>query len=239
MTLVGRSSAQRLILLDRDERFAAAAAWDLERDGYAVSRFGEVGDAVYAMRSGHWDAAVVDLTTCGIAGDGLCRALRREPKTRDLAIVVLTAAGAESAGVAALEVGADDAMTKPLSLWELSARIAAVLRRRSDPDSFHHDYGRLRIDARTRSVTVDAREVKLGRKEFDLLVFLARNANAVSSRARILNDIWGLPVDAETRTLDAHVKNLRRKIGKEWITTIVGCGYRFEPAATAAHRAGW
>lgn len=226
-----------LALIEQDEFLAMAVASHLERDGYAVSWFGDVSLALRAIRGGRWDAAIVDLATVGDAGTAICRELRKDPKTRDLAIVALSDENGATAAVDALESGADDAMTKPISLWELSARIAAVLRRRDDPSSFHHDYGRLTIDARSRSVRVDARDVKLGRKEFELLLFLARSANSVLTRAQILNGVWGLPGDSETRTLDAHVKNLRRKIGREWITTVVGFGYRFDPHAAAGQSA--
>ncbi|MHB0971131.1 MAG: response regulator transcription factor [Thermoanaerobaculia bacterium] len=232
------NSVAALLLIDQDELHATAVSSHLERDGYAVSWFRDPGPALRAVRGGRWDAAIVDLATTGGDGAALCHELRHDPKTRDLAIVALSDGSGTTAAVAALESGADDAMTKPISLWELSARIAAVLRRRDDPASFHHDYGRLTIDARSRSVTVDALDVKLGRKEFELLVFLARNAHGVLTRAEILNGVWGLPGDSETRTLDAHVKNLRRKIGREWITTVVGLGYRFDPDAAAGGRAG-
>lgn len=224
-------------MLDQDELLSAAVASHLELDGYAVSCFGDASVALRAIRGGRWDAAIVDLATIGGDGATICRELRGDPTTRDLAIVALSDGIAATAGIAALESGADDAMTKPISLWELSARIAAVLRRRDDHAAFRHDYGRLTIDARSRTVTVDARDVKLGRKEFELLLFLARNAHGVLTRAQLLNGVWGLPGDSETRTLDAHVKNLRRKIGREWITTVVGFGYRFDPEAPNEDRA--
>lgn len=151
---------------------------------------------------------------------------------RDSGIIILTAAGSEAARISAIEWGADDAMTKPVNLTELSARIAAVLRR-SGPRGARFDDGRLTVDVATRAVRLGGHPVHLGRKEFDLLAFFIRHANEVLTRQRILASVWSLPPGSATRTLDAHVKTLRRKIGRERITTVIGCGYRFE----AAHEA--
>jgi DNA-binding response OmpR family regulator len=145
---------------------------------------------------------------------------------------MLTARTAERDRVTGLELGADDYLTKPFSPRELVARVGAILRRvRGYSDESHaYDDGSLKVDSRTHQVFVEGEEVRLARKEFELLWLLIRSRPAVVTRDRILSEIWQVADDVETRTVDAHIRNLRRKIGRERISTIIGTGYRFEAA---------
>ena len=131
-----------------------------------------------------------------------------------------------------LELGADDYLTKPFSPRELVARIGAILRRARgySDESQTFDDGSLRVDSSTHKVHLKGEEVRLAKKEFELLWLLIRSQPAVVSRDRILSEIWQVADDVETRTVDAHIRNLRKKIGKERISTIIGTGYRFEAA---------
>ncbi|HKR97904.1 MAG TPA: response regulator transcription factor, partial [Candidatus Dormibacteraeota bacterium] len=125
--------------------------------------------------------------------------------------------------------GADDYLVKPFSVRELLARVAAILRRgRVTGADEAYDDGWLRIDARALRVYVHGEEVKLAKKELELLQMLVRNAPAVVPRDRILAEVWHAADDVETRTIDAHIRNLRKKIGKERIETVVGFVYRYE-----------
>ena len=174
---------------------------------------------------------MLDLNLPDLDGFTICRELRRGRDTAQLPILMLTARTSEADRIMGLELGADDYLVKPFSVRELLARVAAILRRAkgTDSDASVYDDGHLRIDGRTLRVYVDGGEVKLAKKELELLWMLVRNRPAVVSRDRILSEVWQVADDIETRTVDAHIRNLRKKIGKERIKTVIGYGYRFEP----------
>jgi len=146
-------------------------------------------------------------------------------------ILMLTARGSERDRVTGLELGADDYLTKPFSMRELMARVGAILRRTRAGDEQPAVYQDpdLRIDHKSLRVYRRGQEIKLPRKEFELLWLLVRNRSAVISRDRILSEVWQMSDEVETRTVDAHIRNLRKKIGPERISTVVGFGYRYDP----------
>jgi two-component system, OmpR family, alkaline phosphatase synthesis response regulator PhoP len=181
------------------------------------------------VQQGGFDFLVLDLNLPDLDGFTICRELRRHPVTAKLPILMLTARTSEADRVTGLELGADDYLGKPFSVRELLARVAAILRRaRGTDDSAMYDDGHLRIDGRTMRVYVGGEEVKLAKKELELLWMLVRNRPAVVSRDRILSEVWQVAEDVETRTVDAHIRNLRKKIGKDRIQTVIGYGYRYE-----------
>ena len=146
-------------------------------------------------------------------------------------IIVVTARGDEIDRVVLLELGADDYVVKPFGFRELVARIRAVLRRVSpggdEPGSDDLDVGRLRVDLRSRAVSFDDRPVALTPKEFDLLVRLASDAGAVTTREQLMRDVWDETWWGSTKTLDVHVASLRRKLSPEVIETVRSVGYRY------------
>jgi len=148
---------------------------------------------------------------------------------------MLTARGSERDRVTGLELGADDYISKPFSVRELVARVAAVWRRTrvAAEDPSRYEDNDLTIDEKSFRVFRYGQEVKLAKKEFELLWLLIRNRGAVISRDRILSEIWHMSDEVETRTVDAHIRNLRKKIGSERITTVVGFGYRYDPPVPA------
>ena len=182
------------------------------------------------MQRGGFDFLILDLNLPDLDGFTICRELRRTAATSKLPILMLTARVSEQDRVMGLELGADDYLVKPFSMRELLARVGAILRRAhgTAADDAVYDDGSLRIDGRTLRVYVKGDEVKLAKKEMELLWMLVRNRPAVVSRDRILSEVWQLADDVETRTVDAHIRNLRKKIGKERIHTVIGYGYRFE-----------
>lgn len=224
----------RVALIEDDADLAYTIRLSLERDGHKVDHWSNGQEGLLAVQRGEYDFLVLDLNLPDLDGFTICRELRREPQTKDLPILMLTARSSERDRVTGLELGADDYLTKPFSARELSARLNAILRRArgtaSDP-SLYEDNG-LRVEGSTHRVFVGSEEVKLARKEFELLWLLIRNRPAVVSRDRILTEVWQMADDVETRTVDAHIRNLRKKIGKERISTVIGYGYRFEPAQT-------
>ncbi|HEX8619745.1 MAG TPA: response regulator transcription factor [Thermoanaerobaculia bacterium] len=220
----------RVAVIEDDADIAFTTRVNLEREGYVVSAFRNGHEGLLGVQQGGFDFLILDLNLPDLDGFTICRELRRDPATSKLPILMLTARTSEADRIMGLELGADDYLLKPFSVRELLARIGAILRRSkgSDTDTAVYDDGKLRIDGRTLRVYVDGEEVKLAKKELELLWMLVRNRPSVVSRDRILSEVWQVAEDVETRTVDAHIRNLRKKIGKDRIKTVIGYGYRFE-----------
>lgn len=220
----------RVAVIEDDADLAFTVRVNLEREGYVVTAFSNGHEGLLAVQQGGFDFLVLDLNLPDLDGFTICRELRRHPATARLPILMLTARTSEADRIMGLELGADDYLTKPFSVRELLARIAAILRRAkgTESDAAVYDDGHLRIDGRTMRVYVDGEEVKLAKKELELLWMLVRNRPSVVSRDRILSEVWQVAEDVETRTVDAHIRNLRKKVGKDRIQTVIGYGYRFE-----------
>jgi two-component system, OmpR family, alkaline phosphatase synthesis response regulator PhoP len=174
---------------------------------------------------------VLDLMLPGMSGTELCSRFRREPVTEKTPIIILTAKASESDKITGLELGADDYITKPFSVKELLARVRAVLRRATEESGEKYQDDQLTIVFDEMRVSCGGQAVKLTRKEFDLLALLARNADRVLPRHKLLDSVWGYNYYGDTRTLDVHIRRLRQKLGDcaSSIETVVGTGYRFLP----------
>ncbi|MBV9494254.1 MAG: response regulator transcription factor [Acidobacteria bacterium] len=223
---------KKIALIEDDEDIAFTLRLNLEREGYNVTHFGRGQEGLQAVQRGAADFVILDLNLPDLDGLTICRELRRDPRTQDVPILMLTARGSERDRITGLELGADDYMAKPFSVRELVARVGAVWRRaRTVTDDVRDPYddGEVRIDDRAFRVYRHGEEVKLARKEFELLWLLVRNRGTVISRDRILSEVWHMSDDIETRTVDAHIRNLRKKIGAERISTVIGFGYRYDP----------
>ncbi|MGZ5493616.1 MAG: response regulator transcription factor [Thermoanaerobaculia bacterium] len=222
--------SERIALIEDDADLSYTTRLNLEREGYSVSAFENGHEGLVGVQHGGFDFLILDLNLPDLDGFTICRELRRSPATLRLPILMLTARASEQDRVTGLELGADDYLVKPFSVRELLARVAAILRRSktAESESSAYDDGVLRIDSRTLRVYVGGKEVKLAKKELELLLMLVRNRPAVVSRDRILAEVWQMADDVETRTVDAHIRNLRKKIGKDRIHTVIGYGYRFE-----------
>jgi DNA-binding response OmpR family regulator len=222
----------RVALIEDDADIAFTTRVNLEREGYVVSSFGNGHEGLLAVQRGGFDFLILDLNLPDLDGFTICRELRRTPATAKLPILMLTARTSEADRIMGLELGADDYLVKPFSVRELLARVAAILRRARGPEreAGVYDDGHLRVDGQTLRVYVEGEEVKLAKKELELLWMLIRNRPAVVSRDRILSEVWQMAEDVETRTVDAHIRNLRKKIGADRIKTVIGYGYRFEEA---------
>lgn len=225
-----RDAQLRVAVIEDDADIAFTTRLNLEREGYAAVTYANGHEGLLGVQQGGFDFLVLDLNLPDLDGFTICRELRRFPATSKLPILMLTARTSEQDRIMGLELGADDYLVKPFSMRELLARVAAILRRSkgTESDAVVYDDGHLRIDGRTLRVYVDGEEVKLAKKELELLWMLVRNRPAVVSRDRILSEVWQVADDVETRTVDAHIRNLRKKIGKDRITTVIGYGYRFE-----------
>jgi DNA-binding response OmpR family regulator len=220
----------RVAVIEDDADIAFTTRVNLEREGYSVSAYRNGHEGLLGVQQGGFDFLILDLNLPDLDGFTICRELRRDPATAKLPILMLTARTSEADRIMGLELGADDYLVKPFSVRELLARIGAILRRAkgTESEAAVYDDGKLRIDGRTLRVYVEGDEVKLAKKELELLWMLVRNRPSVVSRDRILSEVWQVAEDVETRTVDAHIRNLRKKIGKDRIKTVIGYGYRFE-----------
>jgi len=206
----------------------------LERAGHSDVQVVNSGDAALTAIAEHPPALVIlDLNLPVVSGMDVCRLLRSQTETARLPIIMLTAKTSEAERIAGLDLGADDYITKPFSLRELAARVRAVLRRgprggESGPVVYNGSH--LTADFDAVSVQTDGRDVRLTRREFELLRCLVENRNRVLSRDRLLQRVWGYDREIETRSVDVHVGRLRSKLGPTvgaQIETVVGLGYRF------------
>ena len=221
---------QRLALVEDDPDLATTLGLALERDGYHVARFATGRDGLEGILDNPPDLVILDLNLPDLDGLGVCRELRETPAVADLPIIILTARVTESDRVLGLDLGADDYITKPFSLRELKSRIRALLRRRSldggVPEDEYEDT-RLHISRGAMEVLLDGRPIRLTMREFELLWYLVMTRPRVASRESVLERVWGLSSDVETRTVDVHVRALRKKLGSEAVETVIGAGYRF------------
>jgi DNA-binding response OmpR family regulator len=219
------------VLVVEDESGIARLIRDyLEQAGFAVQLAGDGDTALRLAKAVPPDLVVLDLGLPGIDGLDVTRELR---KSSAVPIIVVTARGDETDRIVGLELGADDYVVKPFSPKELVARVRAVLRRAetatAQPEMLRA--GGVKIDLPRMRVTVDGRPVELTSTEFDLLATLAREPGRVFTRAQLLDAVHGVAFEAYERAIDAHIKNLRRKIEPagtpQYIQTVYGVGYRF------------
>jgi DNA-binding response OmpR family regulator len=224
----------RVLVVEDENDIAGLIKHTLERSGDAsVEVVGRGDEALRSITGRPPDLVILDLNLPVLSGDEVCRILRQKQETRQIPIIMLTARTSESDRVAGLDLGADDYVTKPFSLRELAARVRAVLRRRrasaDEARQARYTGKHLTADFDAVAVTVDAKPVKLTRREFELLRFLVENRNRVLSRDRLLERVWGYDRFIETRSVDVHVGRLRAKLGAagQQIETVIGLGYRF------------
>jgi DNA-binding response OmpR family regulator len=221
---------KRIALVEDDADLAYTISLNLQREGYSITHFGRGHDALVELQRGGFDFVILDLNLPDLDGLTICRELRRDPMTSALPVLMLTARGSERDRITGLELGADDYLTKPFSVRELIARVAAISRRaKPAAEASIYEDRDLKIDAKSFRVYRESKEIKLAKKEFELLWLLVRNRSSVVSRDRILSEVWHMSDEVETRTVDAHIRNLRKKIGAERIATVVGFGYRYDP----------
>lgn len=227
-----------ILVVDDEEDIRNLLVHQLKKEGLTVRAVANGTEAVEAARRQTPSLVILDLMLPGISGTEVCRRLRADPATAEVPILMLSARGEEIDRVVGFEVGADDYVTKPFSVRELLLRVRAILRRNPTPEEPRDGratHGRLRVDEAAHRVwLVDTQEeIVLTATEFKLLLTLARRPGRVFGRAQLLQDVWGMPPDLQTRTVDTHVKRLREKLlsASTHLETVRGVGYRFNPDA--------
>jgi two-component system phosphate regulon response regulator PhoB len=229
--------AQKKILVVEDERaIREMLAFNLGRAGYEVRPAGDGREARAAIADGQPDLVLMDWMLPDVSGLELTRQLKRDPHTREIPVIMLTARVEEDDRVAGLDGGADDYIVKPFSQRELLARIRAALRRTVVAEGEVVTVGQLKLDAASHQVTVDGAEIPLGPTEYRLLEFFMHHPDRVYSRAQLLDRVWGGNVYVEERTVDVHIRRLRKALTPygydRLIRTVRGAGYRFSPGQT-------
>ncbi|HEV2036507.1 MAG TPA: response regulator transcription factor [Candidatus Dormibacteraeota bacterium] len=230
-------SPRKVLVVDADESTRREIRVACAQDGYHVVEAESGAEALRELGTAHPSLVLLEVALPDASGFDVCRELRRTDAV--VPVIMMSARSDEIDVVVALEIGADDFVAKPLRLRELMARVAAHLRRArtESAEAIRNrlEFRDLVIDVNERRVFKASREVELTHTEFDLLTFLAANAGKVLSREKILNSIWGYEYPIETRVIDVHIRNLRRKIESQpsrpyYILAVPGIGYRFTNA---------
>jgi DNA-binding response OmpR family regulator len=227
--------APTILVVEDESSIASFVALYLKNAGYGVKTAATGGDALAQVAAEKPALVVLDLMLPDIDGIEVCKRIRQ---TSDLPILMLTARDEDIDKIIGLEVGADDYLTKPFNPRELVARIKSILRRatpeRSERESEVIEHGDLRVDAGRHEVHVGDEEIQLAPKEFDLLWELLDHRGLVLTRDQLLERVWGYTFAGDTRTVDVHVRQLRRKLGDASpIVTVWGVGYKVSPARDA------
>ena len=228
--------AKQVLIVEDERPIREMIAFGLKRAGFEVREAEDCRSARAALADTRPDLVLVDWMLPDMSGLELTRALKRDRETRELPVIMLTARAEEGDKVAGLEGGADDYVTKPFSPRELLARINAVMRRSTTGNGEELiDADGLVLDAAGHRVTVGDRTVQLGPTEYRLLSFFMTHAERVYSRAQLLDRVWGGNVYVEERTVDVHIRRLRKALEAfsydRFIQTVRGSGYRFSTRA--------
>ncbi len=225
----------KILVVDDEEHIVELLKFNLENSGYKVITASNGNDAISLARETNPNLILLDLMLPGIDGLDVCKEIKKNSETNNIGIIMLTAKGEEFDKILGLELGADDYMTKPFSIRELLARVKAVLRRSSSNNAEKLDKfesGHLCVDFERHEVKVNGEKVDMTLKEFELLEILIKNKGKILQREVLLDKVWGYEYIGETRTVDVHIRYLRKKIevddkNPKFIETIRGVGYRF------------
>lgn len=229
-------SGAKMLLVEDDPALAELVTWHFEREGFEVRRTPDGEEALLMAKEAAPDIVLLDWMIEGLSGIEVCRRLRRSTETANVPIIMLTARGEEEDRVRGLETGADDYVTKPFSPRELVARVGAVLRRvRPALAGEALTYGDIEMDTVGHRVRRGGTVVSLGPTEFRLLRHFLEHPGWVFSRERLLDAVWGHDADIEARTVDVHIRRLRKAInahgGPDVIRTVRSAGYALDAGA--------
>ncbi len=224
-----------ILVADDEMRIRSVIRKYAEFEGHTVTEAGDGMEAVLLCRREKFDIIILDIMMPELDGFSACKEIR---KISDTPIIMLSARGEEYDKINGFEAGADDYVVKPFSPRELMLRVEAVLKRSkrtktaalSENEIVEFADGALRVDLTARIVYIDGKRVEMSPKEYDLFFYLIRNRNIALSREKLISEVWGYDFYGDARTLDTHVKLLRKSLGRfsDYIVTLRGVGYRFE-----------
>ena len=222
-----------ILVVEDEDALATLLHYNLQKEGYKVTVTGDGEEALVLVEESAPDLVVLDWMLPKVSGIEVCRRLRNRPESRNLPIIMLTACGEESDRIRGLDTGADDYVTKPFSMTELTARIRAVLRRiRPGLAEDRVRHGDITIDRVAHRVKRGGKEVHLGPTEFRLLDYLMQHPGRVFSREQLLDAVWGSDVYVEARTVDVHIGRLRKALNRDIeddpIRTVRSAGYALD-----------
>jgi two-component system phosphate regulon response regulator PhoB len=222
-----------LLLVEDDRALADLLMWHFDREGYEIVRTADGDEALILAEERTPDLVILDWMIEGVSGIEVCRRLRRRASTAHVPIIMLTARGEESDRIRGLETGADDYVTKPFSPRELIARVGAVLRRmRPALAGEQLSYADIEMDVQAHRVRRSAKSVQLGPTEFRLLRHFMEHPGRVFSRERLLDAVWPHDPDIDARTVDVHIRRLRKAINEgghpDLIRTVRSAGYSLD-----------
>ena len=223
---------ERILIVEDEEDLVTTLEYNLQREGYWTqsAHTGEEGVKLATLKKLP-DLIILDIMLPGISGIEVCRRLRNQERTKDIPVLFLSAKGEDIDRVVGFELGADDYVVKPFNVRELMLRVRAILRRSQQdaPQTRHIVFGDLKLDSESHRAWIGHQEVVLTAMEFKLLALFIARKGRVQSRDVLLADVWGVRAFVQTRTVDAHIKRLREKLGTagNYIETLRGVGYRF------------
>ena len=226
-----------ILVVDDEARIRSIVRKYAEFEGHTVTEAGDGMEAVRLARRESFDIIILDIMMPELDGFSACREIR---KVSDTPIIMLSARGEEYDKINGFELGIDDYVVKPFSPRELMLRVEAVMKRvtrrreagKAENQIVELDNGGLRVDLTARIVYIDGARVEMSPKEYDLFFYLLRNRNMALTRERLISEVWGYDFFGDARTLDTHIKLLRKTLGRynQYIVTLRGVGYRFEEA---------
>lgn len=226
---------KKVLVVDDELHIQELIKYNIEQNGFKVVTADTGERALEIIENDNIDIILLDLMLPGIDGLEVCKQVKMNKKTKKIPIIMLTAKSDEFDKVLGLELGADDYLTKPFSVRELTARVKAVLRRLS-PEGIVEEqenikFGDILINKNTHEIYKNGQELEMALKEYEILLILAQNKGKVVSREFLLNEVWGYEYFGETRTVDVHIRHIRQKIedesgSKQFIETVRGVGYK-------------
>jgi phosphate regulon transcriptional regulator PhoB len=235
----------KILVTDDEKDIVELISYNLAKEGFSIIKAYDGEDALKLVKLEKPDLLILDLMLPGMSGIDVCKAVRNNPDTADLPIIMVTAKAEETDKIIGLEIGADDYITKPFSIRELVARVRAILRRLRDENQQHlkeeYTYRGLKLNYATYEVTVGGKKILLSPTEIKLLFFFTQHPGRVYTRDQILDRVWGDDTFVTPRAVDVHIRRLRSQIEQDvnnpqYIVTVRGVGYKFNETRASETR---